>query len=208
MSLVVLVPGAAPARAACDEGLGLRMQPPVITAGQASVLELTDQLPAGTRVEVHAYTQPSTDYSVVRSAELEPGVRGGAGEDGFYRTALRPPRSTRLLVTATTEECTRRSDSAVLPVRSALTLDVRTVGPRTVEASGRHVPARPGKVVTLYRAGASGPVIVAQSRVRDDGTWQLRRTFQAGGELVLWAGSGADALNAAGASGRVTVRLR
>ena len=153
---------------------------------------LTVRTPPGATVDLFAYTQPSTEYRLVRSA-LVP-------DTGSVRFSLRPPRNTRLY--AQRHGCAAGAP-VVLNVATALTLEVTRTAPRTYVFSGDSLPARPGGlVVSLYRVTADGrEVLTAQTRADDaTGQWRLTRRFSGTGRFGFLVRTGQDLQNAPGRS--------
>jgi hypothetical protein len=161
----------------------------VVATGDATA---TVRAPAGTQVDLYAYTQPSTTYRLVR--------RAAAGEDGLARFTLRPPANTRLY--AALPRCAP-GPSTVLNVATALSLDVTRAGPRTYRFSGDSLPARSGGlIVSLYRLTDGGrQVLTAQTRAdAGSGEWSLVRRFTGTGRFGFVVRTGQDLQNAPGAS--------
>jgi hypothetical protein len=146
----------------------------------------------GSVVDLHAYTRPSTTYRVVRS--------GTIGADGRLSFRVLPPANTRLY--AQQRGCPA-GPSAVLNVRTLLTLEAERLGVRTYRFSGDSLPARPGGlIVSLYRVTSEGrQVLTAQARASAvDGEWTLTRRFLSAGRFGFAVRTGQDLRNAPGAS--------
>ncbi len=127
----------------------VRVNTPVINAtGLASVTVLG--LAPGSDVELQGYSQNHVGTATFAN-DLTPVDRVGTA-DGLGTVTfndLRPPSNTRLH--ARQVGCDY-GPSAVVQVRTQLTLFVRQLAPRTYEVSGGSIPARDGGlIVSLYR---------------------------------------------------------
>ncbi len=146
---------------------------------------------SGTQVELYAYSQPSTDFVLVRSVTV--------GKTGTVGVTVLPGTNTRLY--AKQVGCDAGA-SKVLNVRTALTIAVKRNGTRDYTFSGDSLPARAkGLIVSVYRLTGSGPVLTAQARA--DGTtgrWSVRRTFTGTGRFDFVVRTGQDLQNAPGSS--------
>ena len=118
---------------------------------------------------------------------------------------LRPASNTRLR--ARLAGCPDATDgsSAVITVRTQLTLAAARVGTRVYAFSGKSIPARPGGlVVGLYRVAGSVESLVAQARANaTTGQYSMNVTFplrDQGQRITLVLKTGRDAQNAAGRS--------
>jgi hypothetical protein len=183
-------PSASPSTAGCGDPATVRLEPTVITAGQRATVHV--QAGAQQGVELWAYTRPSTAYRQVRTGRTD-----AAGEATF--TVL-PAANTRLYAVAS--GCAP-GPSAVLGVRTALSIDATRVGRLTYVFSGDSTPARPGGlVVSLYRVTAEGrQVLTAQTRADGQtGQWSIRRVFSGTGTFGFVVRTGADLQNAPGTS--------
>lgn len=146
----------------------------------------------GARVDVQAYTQPSTSDRVVRSVQL----------DNTGRAAIRlvPPANTRLYAQ---ESGCAAGPSVVLNVRSTLTLFAKRNGTRDYTYTGDSLPARSGGlIVSLYRVQADGMrVLTAQTRAdAGNGEWRIDRRFTGTGRFGFVLLTGQDLQNAPGTS--------
>lgn len=165
----------------------------IIATGSAPV---TVRGPAGSTVDVFAYTRPSSTFRVVRT--------GTVGADGTVSlTAVRPPANTRLY--AQVRGCTAdvAADSVVLNVRTALSLFTTRNGPRDYTFTGDSLPARPGGlIVSLYRVTAQGrQVLTSQVRASpSNGQWTIQRMFTGTGRFGFVVRTGQDLRNAPGTS--------
>ena len=189
-------PTATPVRD-CRAGARVTLDRTIMTAtGSANV---TVQETPNTLVDLFAYTRPTTEYRLVRSAMTD--------ADGIATFTVRPPANTRLSAAQREEDCTDpvfgTEPSVVLNVRTALTLTASRVGVRKYVFAGRSLPARPGGlVVSLYRVSGSGSeVLTAQTRASAaDGDWAINREFTGGGRFGFVVRTGQDLQNAPGAS--------
>jgi hypothetical protein len=162
----------------------------VITAGQQALVHLAAT--SGTTVDLFAYSRPSTDFVRVGSAVV--------AKNGSVALAVKPTTNTRLY--AQQQGCAA-GRSAVINVRTALTLTVVRNGTRTYTFSGSSLPLRKGGlVVNLYRRTAEGKsVLTAQARASETtGRWTVRRVFSGTGRFPFYAATGQDLTNAPGAS--------
>lgn len=173
----------------CEQATVQLERDTVVATGDATA---TVRAPAGAKVDLYAYTRPSTTFRLVRSAT--------AGEDGLARFTVRPPANTRLY--AVLPGCAA-GPSVVLNVRTALTLTAERTGPRTYLFAGDSLPARPGGlVVSLYRLTDDGrQVLTAQTRAdAAGGDWSLTRRFTGSGRFGFVVRTGQDLQNAPGSS--------
>ena len=182
--------------AECKSGVPVSLDRSLITAtGSAGVTVREDPK---TLVDLYAYTRPSTQYRLIRSATTD--------ERGLARFTVVPPANTRLLASQRHQNCRQPMDgpaSAVLDVRTALTLTAARNGPRDYTFAGDSLPARPGGlIVSLYRITQDGRQILAgQSRAdAKTGQWVVRRTFTGTGRFAFVARTGQDLQNAPGNS--------
>lgn len=168
----------------------------IVATGEATV---TAREVPNTVVDLFAYTRPSTEYRLVRSATTN--------ADGIVTFTIRPPANTRLRAAQREEDCTDPSfgtePSVVLNVRTALTLTATRNGTRDYTFSGDSLPARAGGlVVSLYRVTDAGKqVLTAQSRASaTTGEWSIHRTFAETGRFGFVVRTGQDLQNAPGIS--------
>lgn len=182
-----------PSPAACAPA-SIRLDRSTITATAATGAVVTSA--PNIVLDIHAYTQPSRTFRLVRSAEV--------ASDGETEFLFAPPANTRLY--AQQRGCPApdiATASVVLNVRTALSLSVRRNGPRDYTFTGDSLPARPGGlIVSLYRITPDGRVLLtAQTRAdAADGRWSMRRTFSGSGRFGFVVRTGQDAQNAPGAS--------
>lgn len=174
----------------CTTPASLALSPSTIIATGAGTV--TVRATPGSIVRLFAYSRPSTTYRAVREATL-----GSSGSTSFE---VKPPTNTRLY--AQQVGCDP-SDSAVLNVRTQLSLNVVRNGTRNYTFSGRALPARTGGlIVSLYRVTDSGQQILA-SQVRANastGAYSINRVFTGSGRFGFVVRTGQDLQNAPGAS--------
>ena len=181
----------------CRAGARVSLDRNTITAtGSASV---TVTYRSNTLVDLFAYTQPSTEYRLVRSETTN--------ADGVATFVVRPPANTRLEARPRREDCTDpvfgTEPSVVLNVRTALTLTAVRNGTRDYTFAGDSLPARQGGlIVSLYRVTESGSqVLTAQTRASAaSGDWAINRKFTGSGRFGFVARTGQDLQNAPGTS--------
>jgi hypothetical protein len=161
----------------------------VITAGH--VATLSGAADPGTTVELLAYSQPNTTYSVIR--------RTTASDTGAYSFSVMPQTNTRLLVRVGGQ----RSSSVVVGVRPAISLRTARTALRTYTFTGRVQPIREGQIVSVFAKTASGNVLVGRGRVGGDGIWAASHRFTGNGTFGVFAVTGADIVNSAGLSASV-----
>lgn len=186
--------GPAPASAAPPSVPSLTVSPPVAEPGTS--VRVFGTAEPGARLELLAYSRPSTTYTVARRA-----VTG----DGQYEFRVTPGTNTRLYVRSTTSGGAASSASAVISIRSRVSLTAQRTGPRTYRFSGSVLPRRPGVRVSIYRGAALSSSAVGTAA---DGTYAVVRTFTGTGTFPFTARTAANGNNAAGASQPVTVAVR
>ncbi|MCU1693603.1 MAG: hypothetical protein JWM64_2694 [Frankiales bacterium] len=173
--------------------------PSTITASQKAVVAGTAT--PGSTVQLYAYSRPSTQYQVVRTATV--------GTDGRYSFQVGPSGNTRLYVRSFNATSSAQSNSAVLTVRTSINLKVARTGTRTYRFTGSTLPKRVGQLVTVFYEDASGKrTIASRARVTEQGTYNVTRTFGGTGTFVLFTGTGTDNNNAANNSNRVRTTIR
>jgi hypothetical protein len=190
-------PSPTPVHGDCRAGAQVTLdQATIIATGSATV---TVREVPNTVVDLFAYTHPSTEYRLVRSAT--------ANADGIARFTIRPPANTRLKAAQREEDCTDpvfgTEPSVVLNVRTALTLTAERNGVRDYTFAGDSLPARPGGlIVSLYRVTDSGrQVLTAQDRPdAQNGEWTINRKFTGTGRFGFVVRTGQDLQNAPGVS--------
>ena len=169
----------------------------LITATHSAAV--TVLAPAGSVVELSAYSRPSTTFKVVRTATV--------GSTGAVTWNVGPLTNTRLYAQVTGAAATPQE---VLGVATALSMSVSRTAVRTYRFSGHSAPARSGGlVVSLYRVTSDGhAVLTAQTRASStNGDWSLTRAFSGTGTFGFVVRTGADLSNAAGSSAVRTVAI-
>lgn len=165
--------------------------PATITPGQK--VDVTVQGDPGTRVELQAYSRPSTRYVRVRTGTL--------GPDGRLVLPVGPGTNTRLFARPLGGDDSTSSRSVVIGVRTALSLTVVRNGRRDYTFQGRVLPRRAGQLITLYRVTADGRrVITTQIQTDSTGTYRIRRVFTGSGRFGFLTRTGQNLNNAAGES--------
>lgn len=174
----------------CTVPASLSLAPSTIIATGAGTV--TVRATPGSVVRLFAYSRPSTSFRAVREATL-----GSGGSTSFE---VKPPTNTRLY--AQQVGCDP-SDSAVLNVRTQLSLNVVRNGTRSYTFSGRALPARPrGLIVSLYRVTDGGQqVLTSQVRANaSTGAYSINRVFTGSGRFGFVVRTGQDLQNAPGSS--------
>lgn len=185
----------APEQPQCG-GIEVSVDRPVVAA--TSEVRVLVQATPDVVVQLLAASRPSTAYRVVRE--------GTTGSEGATLFIVRPLTSTQLVAA---EAGCPQSAPAVVQVRSVLSLGATRVGPRDVTFRGRAIPARTGQLVSVYRITSSGQhVLTGQPRAGSDGIFSVRKVFSGTGRFGFVARTGADTVNAAGASPVRTVDIR
>jgi hypothetical protein len=181
----------------CRAGAQVLLDPDTITATGAATVTVREA--PHTLVDLFAYTRPSTEYQLVRSAMTD--------SSGVATFTVRPPANTRLKAAQRDEDCTDpvfgTAPSVVLNVRTALTLTATRNGPRDYTFGGDSLPARPGGlVVSLYRVTEDGrQILTAQARASaTSGEWVIDRRFTGSGRFGFVVLTGQDLQNAPGVS--------
>ncbi|GAC1608992.1 MAG: hypothetical protein NVS3B26_08230 [Mycobacteriales bacterium] len=162
----------------------------LITARGATGLSI--HAPAGSVVDVVAYSRPSTTFRIVRS--------GTADANGVITFTLSLLTNTRLYAQTRNGIATPQE---VVGVRTGLSLSTTRSRVRTIAFSGRSIPARSGGlVISLYRyRDADHQVLTAQTRSQAaTGNWTITRAFAGTGTFDFVVRAGSDLQNAAGAS--------
>ncbi len=176
------------------------VSPTTITSQDSATVRATGA--PGTRLELYAYSRPSTTYVKVREAVVP--------DSGQVLFTVGPSGNTRLFARSVDSQG-RSADSAstVLTVRTSINLKVARTGVRTYRFTGSTLPKRRGQLVTVfYESGSGGRTIASRARVAQDGTYNVTRTFTGGGTFTLYTGTGTDISNAAGTSNRVRTTFR
>ncbi len=165
---------------------------PTITAGGRGSITLTG--PANADVVLEAYTRPNTTFRVVRTGTLS--ANGTLTFDNLV-----PSGNTRLRARVLGGQF---AQSAVLLVRSRLSVTAQRVGVRTYRFSGRVLPAREGQLVFIYR----GNVLATTARVQANGTYAVNRRFLGTGTFNFTARTTTDITNVGGISNMLRVTIR
>jgi hypothetical protein len=165
-----------------------------VFAGQGVPVALKGR--PGSTVELRGYSRPSTSYHLLRTATV--------GADGRVVWTLRPMTNTR--VYAVQHGCAA-GPSAVVLVRSVMTLNARPAGLRRYTFSGTSLPGRPaGQVVELNATSPSGRrLLLGRVRTDERGRWTLTVTLPSTGRYLVRARSAGDMVNAAGGSRLIRV---
>lgn len=185
---------AAPAPAGPPLVPTLAVSPGTVDAGTA--VRVSGRAEPGAQLELLAYSRPSTTYAVVRRAVTS---------DGAYAFQVTPGTNTRLYLRSTTSGGSADSTSAVIDVRSRVSLTVARTGTRTYRFSGSVLPRRGGVRISIYRGSVLSSSAVSTA---SDGTYAVLRTFTGTGTFPFTARAAASGNNAAGASRPVTVTVR
>jgi hypothetical protein len=154
-------------------------------------------------VDLYAYSQPNTDYSVVRS--------GTTDASGNVSWSVTPGGNTRLYAhyrNGSTTAAPSDSKSIVITVHTSLSLSAYRDGPREYHFQGTNLPRRAGQLITLYRY-ATGPnldkycvptaesdttnkadgschaIITSQADTGPNNTWRIDRTFTGDGKFYF-----------------------
>jgi hypothetical protein len=168
----------------------------IVATGATTV---TAHAPAGSVVDLFAYSQPKTTFAVVRTATV--------GSTGVVTWSVAPLTNTKLY--AQTREGAP-TPFEIVNVATALSLNAARTGTRTYVFSGRSVPARTGGlIVSVYSINdAHGQVLVAQTRAdARTGNWSLTRRFLGTGSFGFVLRTGSDLQNVAGSSNERAVTI-
>ncbi|MCW2607311.1 MAG: hypothetical protein JWO60_2004 [Frankiales bacterium] len=172
-----------------------------ITSQQKAVVRGTAR--PGSRVQLRAYSRPSTTYVTVRETTV--------GPDGAVVFEVGPSGNTRLFLRqlASASSPQLDSDSTVLTVRTSINLKVVRTAAKTYRFTGSTLPKRRGQLVTVFYQPAGGNrVIASRARVSETGTYNVTRRFSGGGNVTLFTATGTDINNAGNESNRVRTTLR
>jgi hypothetical protein len=165
---------------------------PVIVAGSRGSLTLNG--PPNADVVLEAYSRPNTIYRVVRTGTLS--ALGTLTFDNLV-----PSGNTRLRARVAGGQF---NQSAVILVRSKLSLRTERLGTRTYRFTGRVLPARAGQLVFVYR----GNVLATVARVQANGIYAVNRRFLGTGTFTFTARTGTDITNVGGVSPGLRVAIR
>ncbi|MDT7538654.1 MAG: hypothetical protein QOI82_2239 [Actinomycetota bacterium] len=155
---------------------------------------VTVHAPAGSVVDLYAYSQPNTTFGVVRTATV--------GATGVVTWTIAPLTNTKLYA-QTRGAGGIPTPYVVVNVATGLSLSAQRTATRTYVFSGRSIPARTGGlVISLYRyTDATHQVLTAQTRANPQtGNWSLTRAFSGTGTFTFVVRTGRDLQNAPGTS--------
>ncbi len=175
--------------------------PSTIDCQQSSTVVVTAQ--SGTRVELYAYSRPSTTYAKVRE--------GVVNEAGRIEFRVGPCGNTRLYARSFDQQGNfTDSPSTVITVRTSINLRVVRVGTRTYRFTGTTLPKRRNQLVTVFyqRTDGSNRVIASRARTDSVGRYEVVRQFGGTGTFDLFTGTGTDINNAAGTTRKVRTTIR
>lgn len=175
--------------------------PSTINCQESSTVVATAQ--PNTRIELYAYSRPSTTYAKVRE-----GIVGGSGRIEFR---VGPCGNTRLYARSFDQQGNfTDSASTVITVRTSINLRVVRVGTRTYRFTGTTLPKRRNQLVTVFyqRTDGSNRVIASRARTDSNGRYEVVRQFGGTGTFDLFTGTGTDINNAAGTTRKVRTTIR
>ena len=170
------------------------LEQPVVTAGQSATLSGAAE--PGQRVELWAYSRPSTQFRLVRV--------GTASPSGRYTFSVTPPTDTRLHVRVAGLD----SSSTVLGVRHLVRLGATRTGTRAYRFSGTVFPKRAGVRVDVLARTSGGLRLLTSARTTSTGTWSVGRTFTGTATWDVVARTAPDGVNRSGTSAPVRVTIR
>ncbi len=183
-------PAPSPSAVACTSPLGLTLDRTIIFPGTAVGVTVT--APAGSAVQLQAYSRPVTKYSVARSSIVP--------SSGTVTYQVTPGTNTRLFATCVGQTASE-SPSQVINVRTALSLTVVRNGKRDYTFQGRILPRRAGQLITLYRITSDGTrVLTSQIKTDSTGTYRIPRKFTGSGTFGFLTRTGQNLTNQAGES--------
>jgi hypothetical protein len=161
-------------------------------ADYGSTVTVRAQGMPGAQLELWAYSRPSTTYRLVRTGTVDAA--------GTWTTTVRPATNTRLYVRTRTTGGWLSSATRAVQIRVNVSLRVSaptSTGRRTF--SGTAGPALAGRLVSIYRTGASGPRLFLQVRTTSTGAFTAS-ALTPRGWAVYDARAAATDRNAAGTS--------
>jgi hypothetical protein len=181
--------------------LTLQAVTPSISAGTSATLSATGA--ANQAYSLQCYSRPSTTYTEARNGAFD-----SAGNPVSFTLNL--GRNTRCFLQYVTNSSDGQSDSAVVNVRTVLSLGaVRGNAPRTYVFQGRNLPRLAGQLITLYRVNADGSEVrTANLRTDASGIYRLTRSFSGTGAFQFRVRTPQTLSNAAGVSNTILVRIR
>jgi hypothetical protein len=153
-----------------------------IISGAIEAGEHTDVLffgDPGQTLHIWSKTQPALAYSLIRTIVLD--------DSGMNMSSFAPTRNTRLLAKT---DGGLTSPAPLIQVGSRISLNVKRIGTRSYNFSGRVYPARVGRLVSVYR----DLVLCAQARTNATGVYSVNKTM-ASGFSFFSAHSGSDTYN-------------
>ncbi len=143
-------------------------------------------------------SDPASTYRLEILSPYTSPLRSGSGPRTVW--TLRPNENSVVRVRSTVSgQYTCVSNPLRLYVEPAISISARRVGTREYVFTGRVLPGRQ-QTATLYRVTPQGPVITAQRRVDDDGTYFLGRYFASPGRYDFYVGVSGSRTNLAGQS--------
>ena len=166
----------------------------VVTSGGSATM--TGAARAGQRVELWAYSRPSSTYRLVRATTAAP--------TGLYAFTVTPPTDTRLRVRVGGLD----SPSVVIGVRHAVRMTATRLAPRSFRFTGTVWPKRAGVRVDVVARTPSGLRVLTSARTRADGRWSVDRRFTGTATWNVHARSAPDGLNRSGAGAPVRLAIR
>jgi hypothetical protein len=185
----------APAR----QALTLSVRNPLIPAGSTATLTATGA--ANQAYELRCYTRPSTTY-----VTSHPGTFNAVGDP--VQITLSLGRNTRCFIQYSTNSAQGASPSAVINVRTVLSLSTVRTAVRTYVFQGRNLPRVAGQLITLYRVDNAGNEIRTSNLTTDDtSVYRVSRTFTGKGIFRFRVGTSQTLNNAPGDSNTITVNV-
>lgn len=178
-SVPLAPPISAPSSAPISSGLvpTLAIISAAIEAGEhTDVLFLGEP---GQTLRIWSKTQPALIYSLIRTIVLD--------DSGINTSSFAPTRNTRLLAKTDTG---LTSAAPLIQVGSRISLNVKRIGTRNYNFSGRVYPARTGRLVSVYR----DLVLCAQARTNALGVYSVNKAMASGFSLFN-ARTGSDTYN-------------
>lgn len=149
----------------------------------------------GATIDVYSRTQPSLEFTRIRTITLDSFGRG--------HTLHKPQKNTRMWAKDVTHGTgTDAVNQPLIEVRTVTSINVQRVGTRTYRFYGKVYPARDQRVVSVYLNGK----LAAQGRNDASGVYSITRTFPAG-TFTFWTRTGNDTYNLGSQSRSVSVRI-
>ena len=169
---------------------GVTVSPATISAGKPVTARWTGR--PGQVVEVLSRTQPATAFSVIRTITLD--------ASGQATTTHLPQRNTRL--TGRTASTSVTGAAPLISVRSVASMRVEGDGDGRQIVTGKVYPARPGRVVSVYRNGK----LYVQGRNDASGVYRIATRLPAG-DVTLQVRTGDDTYNLGASSEAVDYEI-